>query len=147
MIKLEFLSPSLVIAVLVQLLCQLFKVVYYSIKNRTFQPGRFIHPAGMPSAHSAFVTALSVSIGIYNGFASELFALSFVFSAIIIYDSIRLRGAVQKNSQIIARLSRLLPETERVDVPLYVGHSLAEILVGMIVGVLWAFSASQIIGQ
>ncbi len=147
MIRLGFLSPSLVIAVLVQLLCQLFKVVYYSIKNRTFQPGRFMHPAGMPSAHSAFVTALSVSIGIYNGFASELFALSFVFSAIIIYDSLRLRGAVQRNSQIIAKLSRLLPEPERVDVPRYVGHNLSEIIVGMLVGGLWAVLASLILGQ
>lgn len=147
MIRLEFLSPSLVIAVLIQLLCQLFKVVYYSIKNRTLQLDRFMHPAGMPSAHSAFVTALSVSIGMHNGFASELFALSFVFSAIIIYDSIRLRGAVQRNSQIIAKLSHLLPETERVDVPQYVGHSIAETIVGMLVGGLWAVLASLILGQ
>jgi len=145
MIRLGFLSPSLVIAILIQLLCQLYKVAYYSIKNRTLQLDRFMRPGGMPSAHSAFVTALSVSIGMHNGFASELFALSFVFSGIIIYDSIRLRGAVQKNSQIIATLSRLLPETERVDVPRYVGHSLAEIVVGMLVGGLWAVPASLIL--
>ncbi len=147
MIRLGFLSPSLVIAVLIQLLCQLCKVVYYSIKNRTFQLDRFMHPGGMPSAHSAFVTALCVSIGMHNGFASELFALSFVFSAIIIYDSLRLRGAVQRNSQIIAKLSRLLPEPERVDVPRYVGHNLSEIIVGMLVGGLWAVLASLILGQ
>jgi acid phosphatase family membrane protein YuiD len=106
-----------------------------------------MHPGGMPSAHSAFVTALSVSIGIHNGFASELFALAFVFSVIIIYDSIRLRGAVQKNSEIIGRLLRLIPEKERIDAPRYVGHSLAEIIVGMIVGGLWAVLASLVIGQ
>lgn len=147
MIRLGFLSPSLVIAVLIQLLCQLCKVVYYSIKNRTFQLDRFMHPGGMPSAHSAFVTALCVSIGMHNGFASELFALSFVFSAIIIYDSLRLRGAVQRNSQIIAKLSRLLPEPERVDVPRYVGHNLSEIIVGILVGGLWAVLASLILSQ
>ncbi len=143
----RFLSPSLLTAVSIQLLCQLFKAIYYSIKSRSLQLHRFMHPAGMPSAHSAFVTALSVSIGIHNGFASELFALAFVFSVIIIYDSIRLRGAVQQNSQIIARLMHLIPESERIDVPRYVGHSLAEIIVGMIVGGLWAFVASLMIGQ
>jgi acid phosphatase family membrane protein YuiD len=147
MIKIGFFSPSLVVAVLIQLLCQFFKVVYYSIKNRELQLHRFMHPAGMPSAHSAFVTALTVSIGIYNGFGSELFALSFVFSVIIIYDSIRLRGAVQRNSQIISRLSRLLPESERGEVPQYVGHTLEEIIAGILVGGLWALIASVVIGR
>ena len=143
----KLLSPSLLTAVSIQLLCQLFKVVYYSIKNGRLQLHRFMHPAGMPSAHSAFVTALSVSIGIYNGFASELFAVAFVFSVIIIYDSIRLRGAVQRNSEIIARLLHLIPESERIEAPRYVGHSLAEIIVGMAVGVLWAFLASIILAH
>ena len=138
MIKVDFLSSSLLTAVIIQVLCQLFKAIYYSIKCGKPQWYRLIHPGGMPSSHSAFVTALSVSIGINNGFNSELFALAFVFSIIIVYDSIRLRGAVQIHSQVITKLSQLLPEGERQPVPRDIGHTLSEIVAGVLVGGSWA---------
>ena len=145
MIRFDAISPSLLTAVVIQVLCQVFKVVFYSIKNGKPEWHRLIHPGGMPSAHSAFVTALSVSIGMNNGFNSELFALSFVFSIIIIYDSIRLRGAVQTHSEIIAKLSRLLPKEERQPVPQNVGHNLCEIAAGILVGGIWALLISGFI--
>ena len=49
-------SRSLIVAVSVQLLCQLYKVAYYSIKNSRWEGFRFFSAGGMPSAHSAFVT-------------------------------------------------------------------------------------------
>ena len=127
-------SQSLITAVTVQILCQLYKVVYYSLKNRKWEGYRFFSAGGMPSAHSAFVTALSLSIGLDAGFRSNLFALAFVFSIIIIYDSIRLRGAVQTHSELLDRLQSRLPENQRIKVPLHVGHSLGEIITGVIVG-------------
>jgi acid phosphatase family membrane protein YuiD len=145
MIGLKPISPSLLTAVVIQVLCQVFKAIYYSIKNKKPEWNRLIHPGGMPSAHSAFVTALSISIGVYNGFDSELFAVAFVFSIIIIYDSIRLRGAVQIHSEMIVRLSRLLPREERRSIPLNVGHNLPEIAAGVLVGGVWAFIISGFI--
>ena len=127
-------SQSLITAVTVQILCQLYKVVYYSLKNRQWEGFRFFSAGGMPSAHSAFVTALSLSIGLDAGFKSNLFALAFVFSIIIIYDSIRLRGAVQTHSQLLDRLQNSLAENQRIKLPLHIGHSLGEIVVGVIVG-------------
>jgi acid phosphatase family membrane protein YuiD len=143
MIHLGFLSPALIIAASIQVLCQIFKVVYYSIKTRSFQLRRLIQPAGMPSAHSAFVTALSTSVGVYNGVASDLFALSFVFSVIIIYDSIRLRGAVQAHSSILRRLTRDMGRSE--EIPEFVGHTFAEILAGVAIGLLWGLLGALLI--
>ena len=88
----------------------------------------------MPSSHSAFVTALCVSVGLRNGFNSEIFAVAFVFAAIIVYDAYRLRGTVQHHSHILRRLIRTLPENEREEVELMVGHTVPEILVGVAVG-------------
>jgi len=131
---LRMISPALIVAVVIQLGCQAFKVIFYSARRRSFQWRFFFSAGGMPSSHSAFVTALAVSVGLGSGFATDLFALAFVFAAIVIYDAIRLRGAVQKQSEALARLVELLPEDDRPPVPMWVGHSLAEIAVGVLVG-------------
>ena len=127
-------SRPLITAVAVQFLCQLYKVLYYSFKNRKWEGIRFFSAGGMPSAHSAFVTALSLAVGLDAGFGSNLFALAVVFSIIIIYDSIRLRGAVQTHSELLDRLQQSLPENKRIPVPRHVGHSLGEIIVGVLAG-------------
>jgi len=138
-------SPSLIIAVSVQLLSQAFKVVYYSLKEGGLQLHRFVHPAGMPSAHAAFVAALTSALAVYHGIDSDLFALSFVFSAIVIYDTLRLRGAVQVLCRLVDRLARKLPEIEREAVPQYIGHNALEIAVGVVIGCVWGIGWSLVI--
>jgi acid phosphatase family membrane protein YuiD len=134
-------SSSLVVSVAVQLLCQLFKVFLYSIKERRFRPRYFLSTGGMPSAHTAFVSALCVSLGLRYGLSSELFAISFVFSAIVIYDLVRVRGAVHAHSRILARLLETLPPGRRPALPHLVGHSALEILIGLAAGGAAAASA------
>jgi len=128
-------SISLIIAVAVQLLCQFFKVVFYSIKDRKVGIHYFFSPGGMPSAHSAFVTSLTTAIGIEAGIGSQLFAVSFVFSVIVIYDAFRLRGTVELHSKALNSLYKKLPEDERIEMPTMVGHSLDEIAVGIVTGI------------
>ena len=127
-------SRSLVVAVAVQLASQLFKVLFYSLKERHFRPEYFISTGGMPSAHTAFVSALTVSLGLHHGFASEFFTVAFVFSVIIVYDLVRVRGAVHAHSRILAVLLEQIQLRQKVVLPHLVSHSLPEILVGMVVG-------------
>ncbi len=117
-----------------QVACQAFKVVLYSIRERRLALSRFISAGGMPSAHAAFVTALSVSVGLWNGFRSELFAVACVFSLIIAYDAWRLRGAVQQQARALRMLLSKHPEVDAGPINENVGHSLAEIGVGLLVG-------------
>ncbi len=128
------LSVSLVIAVAVQVACQIFKVAFYSIRKGRFAPRFLLSAGGMPSSHSAFVTALSVSIGLGSGFGSPLFAVSCVFSAIIIYDSWRLRGTVEYHARVLAALAAKHPEVEAGGLTDFVGHSPAEIAAGIAAG-------------
>jgi acid phosphatase family membrane protein YuiD len=138
-------SFSLVSAVLIQLLCQLFKVVYYSFKERRLQIHRFFSAGGMPSAHTAFVASLTVSIGLNSGLGSEVFAVAFVFSVITVYDILRVRAAVQRHSEILAVL---IADREavgeggrdraRLRLPPAIGHTPAEVGVGAVVGALAA---------
>jgi acid phosphatase family membrane protein YuiD len=135
-------SSSLFSAVIVQLLCQLFKVVFYSIKDRRLSFSYFFSAGRMPSAHTAFVTALTVSVGLANGFRSEFFTIAFVFSTIIVYDIVRVRGAVQANSRILAEIVEKMPgaeppmesREEGIEISHMVGHTLGEVIVGFVVG-------------
>jgi len=158
-------SLSLIIAVAIQLGCQAFKVVFYSLRNRRFSFHWFFSAGGMPSAHTAFVAALAVSVGLARGFASELFAVAFVFATIVIYDILRMRAAVQTHSRILkvlleerraGRAGRAVdPESrdpgagpagaEPPPLPPEVGHSFAEVVAGLAVGVLGALALHRLL--
>jgi len=122
----------LVTAVAVQVFCQVFKLVLYSVRDRRFTPAYLVTAGGIPSAHSAFVTALSVAIGIRRGFDSDLFAVAFVFSAIVVYDAFRLRGHVQRHAQVINET--VLRPAGREPLSEMVGHSVTEIVAGVLLG-------------
>ena len=121
-----------VTAVAVQIACQLFKLVLYSVKDRRFELRYLFTAGGIPSTHSAFVTALATAIGIRTGITSDAFAIAAVFSAIVIYDAFRLRGHVQHHAQILNRLV-LRPAGEE-PVSEMIGHSIPEIATGMLFG-------------
>lgn len=147
----ELFALPLVIAIVSQVASQAFKVFYYSFRERRLAIDRFVHAGGMPSAHTAFVTALTAAIGIQSGITSDVFAVSTVFSFIVIYDAYRLRGHVQSHAVL---LNRLLAPRRAVgegasgdpDAPPvlreHVGHSLPEIGAGIIWGLMFAVGLS-----
>jgi acid phosphatase family membrane protein YuiD len=128
------LARSLLVAVAIQLACQAFKVVLYSVRERRPAFSWFFSAGGIPSAHSAFVSALSVSVGLGSGFRSDIFAVACVFSIIIIYDSWRLRGAVQRHAQALNALARANRKLKLGTLNENIGHTLVEIAVGVIAG-------------
>lgn len=128
----------LITAVATQVLCQLFKVFFYSAKDGVYSFKYFFTSGGMPSAHSAFVTALAVSIALDSGIDSDVFAASAVFGFIVMYDAYRLRGTVEKLTKIIRGLledRKQGEEVERIDLPKMLGHTVPEIAVGIVVGI------------
>jgi acid phosphatase family membrane protein YuiD len=127
-------SASLLCAVAVQVACQAFKVVLYSVRERRLALSWFISAGGMPSAHSAFVSALAVSIGLWNGFGSDLFAVAGVFSVIIVYDAWRLRGAVAHQARVLRQLAAKHPEMDAAGINVHLGHTLPEIAAGLAAG-------------
>jgi len=67
------------------LLCQVIKIFISKNKKAFFELG------GMPSAHSAFVSALSTSVGLTEGFTSTIFLVTLGFSALIVHDALHIR--------------------------------------------------------
>ena len=123
---------ALVIALSAQVIGQFVKFFLYSARDGRISPHYLVSSGGVPSAHTAFVTALATYIGATAGLTSDLFAVAAVFGSIVIYDAFRLRGHVQHHAAILNRLV-LEPRGEEPTSEM-IGHSLVEIAFGALLG-------------
>ncbi|HLQ88318.1 MAG TPA: divergent PAP2 family protein, partial [Enterococcus sp.] len=62
---------------------QFIKVPIHYLLERKVNWGLISSTGGMPSSHSAAVTALATGIGLESGLGSNLFAISAVFAVIV----------------------------------------------------------------
>jgi acid phosphatase family membrane protein YuiD len=58
----------------------------------------------MPSSHTALVMALTTVIGRLQGLQAPLFALSLLFSLVVMYDATGVRRAAGQQAMILNRL-------------------------------------------
>ena len=96
---------------------------------------------GMPSAHSALVSALAASIGVECGLASPLFAVALALAMITMFDAATVRRAAGHQARLLNEIvDELFKEhhfSERKLAEL-LGHTRVEVFMGMIIGILAA---------
>ena len=115
-----------VICVLIMLLSEFAKHMVEGVtKNVWF---RFQH-GGTPSSHSAFVASLMMITGHINGINSTQFATATEIASIVWYDAAFVRKQVGKQAKALNILQQFEEFSERV------GHSLMEVIVGIVFGV------------
>ncbi|TQS75980.1 divergent PAP2 family protein [Ornithinibacillus gellani] len=83
---------------------QVIKIPIRFIVTKEFKPGLAFSTGGMPSSHSAAVAALSTGIGIVSGVDSPLFAVSCVFSIIIMFDASGVRRQAGEQAVVLNQL-------------------------------------------
>jgi len=83
------------------LLAQLIKLPLEFVRTRRWNWGIVLSTGGMPSSHSALVSATAFSIGLYEGFHSSVFALSVAIAMVVIYDAAGIRRQAGKHARII----------------------------------------------
>lgn len=132
-------------AVSASLGAQVLKVLLILALTRRWEPDKFIETGGMPSSHTAMVTALSTGVGLTQGLASPLFAVTVVFSLIVMYDATGVRHASGLQARLLNELLVELREVVRegfAPSPLRVllGHTYLEVAVGAILGILAALT-------
>jgi acid phosphatase family membrane protein YuiD len=118
-------------------IAQSIKFVYYYIKNKKPDFRKFIDSGGMPSSHTAFTVSLATIIGIHNGFDSDIFAISAIFSLVVMADAAGLRRAAGKQAEV---LNKLVNSSEhiRLDKELkeLLGHTPVEVIAGAALGII-----------
>ena len=65
---------------------QILKTIIFLIVNKKFQLERLFGDGGMPSGHSATVSAVALSTGFIAGFDSPIFALAMIMAIIVMHD-------------------------------------------------------------
>lgn len=134
-------NTALWVAILSWTVAQLIKVIIDLIRNKKFDYHRFIGSGGMPSSHTSFVVALSVSVGKQVGFDSPIFASCAVISFVVMYDAAGVRRAAGKHAAIINNLIEILEDKGmQMDRKLkeLLGHSPIEVFAGALLGIIIA---------
>ena len=75
-VKLFFTNRILISGLLGWAVAQVLKTIIYMISNKKLRIERLFGDGGMPSGHSATVTAVALSTGLTCGFDSAVFAFA-----------------------------------------------------------------------
>lgn len=123
---------------------QIYKLVSTFFIQKKIVWSRLWETGGMPSSHSSSVIALATAIAITEGMNSTAFAISAVFSVIVMYDAAGIRKAAGDHAGIINQLTDFFTtvfekkfHNERLKTLL--GHSKSEVFAGAILGFLVSF--------
>lgn len=133
-------SPFLVAPALAWLVAQAAK--YLFLRRRGDVKGfRLVLGSGnMPSVHTAVVTALTVVMGAVEGLDSPLFALTFIFSAVVAYDAMQVRRATGELGAALSEMVTLAKLKLSKSPYQALGHRPLEVLAGALVGVVTAIT-------
>lgn len=116
---------------------------------------RLVGAGGFPSSHSSLVTAMAIAVMNKTGIHSVEFAIAFTLSVIVMYDAMGVRRAAGEQAKIINKMMRErraqgkigfdddeVKKVKKIDQQLkeYLGHTPFEVLGGILVGAVVAFS-------
>lgn len=132
-------NNPLVAAVIAWAIAQLIKVIRDIYKNKRFNYKLITSSGGFPSSHSSSVVALATTIGMLDGFDSTTFAISFVFSMVVMYDAAGVRRAAGQQAEVINDFGDFfLKHGFKMDKKLkeLLGHTPFEVSSGAILGII-----------
>jgi acid phosphatase family membrane protein YuiD len=130
-------NPILFSALSAWLIAQILKVVIELIKKRRLNLALLFEAGGMPSSHSALVSATALSAGLAYGFNSPIFSVTAVLAMIVIYDATGVRRESGRQAalinSIIEGLSKgKIPPQDKLKEML--GHTPGEAFMGTLLG-------------
>lgn len=143
----DYFTYPLFCALIANALAQILKVFIYKIRTGAWNWHWVLSSGGFPSSHSSTVTALSLCIGFSEGFKGSLFAVTVIFSLIVIYDACHVRYYSGKNIEMTLSLINDLEKAGIVEpseiyqqkMKTVLGHKVSEVIGGIVVGMVVAF--------
>ncbi len=119
-------------------IAQFSKPFVQYLRTREWAWSWFFSAGGMPSTHSAIITAATTALGMELGFASPEFALSFAICMVVLYDAAGVRRQAGEHARVINAIiddfSHGHPLKEE-NLKELLGHTPGEVIIGVIVGV------------
>lgn len=134
-------NPVFIACLIASLLAQILKLPLEYLRTKEWDWSLLFGTGGMPSSHSAVMTAAAAGVGHYAGFDTPLFGLAFAIATVVIYDATNIRRQAGFHAQQINRIikeifeGKVRPVKEFEELREVLGHSPAEALGGIILGI------------
>ena len=122
-------------------IAQSIKVIIGVINEKKFNFKWFAGTGGFPSSHSAGVTSLATSVGLYEGVNTALFVVTLMFTIVVILDAQGVRRSTGQQAIILNRImediywKRKIGEDRLKEL---IGHTPVQTLSGVVIGLLVA---------
>lgn len=127
------------ISIIAWVVAQVLKVPLELLINRRLDFRRIWGGGGMPSSHSAFVSACATAVGKIYSTSSPYFALAAVLALVVMYDASNVRRAAGEQAKILNYImehwKEQSPELFGKELKEFLGHTPFEVFVGALLGV------------
>lgn len=138
-----FSQPIILAGVSAWFLAQFIKALIAILKyNNRLGKGLLVtflwSTGGMPSSHSAVVSAVTTVVGFQEGVTSTLFGVSLFFSLLAIRDALGVRRAAGLQARVLNQIITDLNQKHGMaykHVKEINGHKAAEVFVGVVLGI------------
>lgn len=120
-------------------IAQSIKVALGVYREKRFNFRWFVGTGGMPSSHAAGVSALATSIGVTYGLDSAIFAVTLIFTSIVMFDAQGVRLHSGRQAEILNKMLDDIYWQKKLDenkLKEFIGHTPVEVFAGAILGVL-----------
>jgi acid phosphatase family membrane protein YuiD len=122
------------------LFAQVAKIFTHYYVNQEWDLSRCYSSGGMPSSHTSLVMGLTTSIAVMYGVSSPFFAISLMFSLIVMYDATGVRLHAGKQASVLNMIITELPPDHPVSSSTAqlkdtLGHTPVQVVIGALVGI------------
>ena len=137
-----FSNRILIASISAWLIAQIFKVVNNLIIHKEFSFERLFGDGGMPSGHSATVSAMATSVALDCGLDSVEFAIALIVAIIVMHDAHGVRYETGKQAKKLNELMQIIETlssektTDEEKFKELIGHTPAQVAAGAALGVL-----------
>ena len=119
---------------------QIIKTIIYAIAHKELDWARLFGDGGMPSGHSATVTALAVTAAVEHGLSSGIFAVAAILAIVVMHDAMGVRLEAGKHAKALNALMDLVNSDLSPDDKLkeLLGHTPLQVCFGALLGLVVA---------
>ena len=134
-------NQILTVSLLGWFIAQVLKTIINFILLGKFQLERMWGDGGMPSAHSATVTAMVIATARSEGIHSAIFAVAAVVAIITMHDAMGVRRETGIQAQVLNDMMKIFEDMGRSEISPhdklkeFVGHTPLQVLMGALLGI------------
>jgi len=118
-------------------LAGVLKVPIEYLRSKEWNWALIFSTGGMPSTHTAVVSAVSLGTGLWVGFDSPLFAVCIVLTMVVVYDATGIRRQAGRHAALLNAIldevarGHTLKQQQEEQLKEILGHTWIEALVGI----------------